>query len=177
MDSPGSPHACHVVVMGVSGTGKSTVGRCLADALGATFLEGDAHHPPQNRGKMAAGEPLSDADRQPWLDALADLLARAEATGTPTVLSCSALRRSYRDVLRAAVRPGTMFFVHLHGASELLRARLTARRGHFMPASLLQSQLATLEPLHPDEPGVVVEGAHTLDEVLRRSLDAIRTGP
>jgi gluconokinase len=170
---PGSPYARQVVVMGVSGSGKSTVGRRLADVLGATFLEGDEHHPPLNREKMAAGVPLSDADRQPWLDALGDLLARAYAAGTPTVLSCSALRRSYRDVLRSAVRPGSVFFVHLHGPPALLGARLRARRGHFMPASLLQSQLATLEPLGPDEAGVVVEAADTLDEAVRRSLDAI----
>ena len=177
MQQAGPPHARHVVVMGVSGTGKSTVGGRLADVLGATFLEADAHHPSRNRDKMAAGEPLSDADREPWLHALAGLLARADATGTSTVLSCSALRRSYREMRRAAVRPGSMFFVHLHGDPQLLRARLSARTGHLMPASLLQSQLATLEPLDADESGVVVEVAATLDEVVRRSLDAIGAGP
>jgi gluconokinase len=177
MDPAGATHARQVVVMGVSGSGKSTVGRRLADLLDATFLEGDEHHPPLNVENMAAGVPLSDADRQPWLDGLADLLARAYAAGTPTVLSCSALRRSYRDVLRAAVRPGSVFFVHLHGSPEMLSARLRARSGHFMPGSLLQSQLATLEQLDPDEAGVVVEAADTLDEVVHRSLEAITAAP
>jgi gluconokinase len=138
-----------VVVMGVSGCGKSTVGRQLAAALGAGYVEGDAFHPPENVARMAAGIALTDADRHGWLEALAGQLAAAQATGRQLVLACSALKRSYRDVLRRGAPD--LLFVHLTGSRELLAQRLAARCGHYMPASLLDSQLATLEPPGPDE--------------------------
>ncbi|MFC7218889.1 gluconokinase [Streptomyces polyrhachis] len=142
-----------VVVMGVSGTGKSTVGAALAARLDVPYAEADAFHSPANIAKMAAGHPLDDADRAPWLDAIG-AWAR-ERAGAGGVVSCSALKRAYRDRLRAAAGPG-VFFVHLTGTPELIAERLAGRRGHFMPSTLLDSQLATLEPLQPDEPGVAV---------------------
>ena len=132
-----------IVVMGVSGCGKSTVGRLLADNLGLDYLEGDDLHPPENVARMAAGVALTDADRQDWLQALAQRLADARANGRGLVLSCSSLKRSYRDILRMG--SPDVHFVHLHGARDLLAARMTARPGHYMPPSLLDSQLATLE--------------------------------
>jgi gluconokinase len=133
-----------IVVMGVSGSGKTTVGQLLAQALGAEFAEGDAYHPPANIEKMRRGVPLEDADRWPWLRSLAAQIDRWLAAGTPMVLACSALKQSYRDVL-AQGRP-RMRFVHLEGDKALIRDRLDARRGHYMPASLLDSQIAALEP-------------------------------
>ena len=138
-----------VVVMGVSGCGKSTVGRGLAARLGVGFIEGDELHPPRNVARMAAGTALTDADRAGWLDALAERIAAARAAGQGLVLACSALKRAYRDRLRAA-DPG-LRFVHLHGDAELLRARMAQRSDHYMPPSLLASQLATLEPPAADE--------------------------
>lgn len=129
--------------MGVSGSGKSTVGRLLADELGWAFADADDFHPPANRAKMAAGQPLDDADRAPWLAALADLLRDHLARAAPLVLACSALKRAYRD--RLAVSP-EVAFVHLQGDPALIAARLAGRADHFMPAALLGSQLAALEP-------------------------------
>jgi gluconokinase len=132
-----------IVVMGVSGTGKSTIGRALAETLGLPFLEGDDLHPESNLAKMAAGIPLTDADRAPWLDLIAARLDR------PVVVACSALKRSYRDRLRRAAPD--LVLVYLHGDPELLLARMSQRDGHFMPTALLESQLATLEEPAPDE--------------------------
>jgi gluconokinase len=129
--------------MGVTGVGKTTVGRLLADRLGARFLEGDAFHPPANVAKMRAGIPLEDADRWPWLETLRAELARELAKGATVVLACSALKRAYRDLLRRA--GPEVRFVHLVGPEELVARRLAGRRGHYMPPSLLPSQLATLE--------------------------------
>ena len=125
--------------MGVAGCGKTTVGERLAAALGWPFAEGDRFHPQANVAKMAAGIPLEDADRWPWLRALADRIARAGARGARSVLACSALKRSYRDVLRTGGE--RVRFVHLHGDRAVLAARLAARTGHFFPAGLLDSQL------------------------------------
>jgi gluconokinase len=133
-----------IVVMGVSGSGKTTVGQLLADALGAEFAEGDAYHPPANIEKMRRGIPLEDADRWPWLQTLAAQIDRWLAAGTPVVLACSALKQRYRDIL-AKGRPGVRF-VYLEGDKALIRLRLDRRRGHYMPANLLDSQFATLEP-------------------------------
>jgi gluconokinase len=133
-----------IVLMGVSGAGKTTVGRLLAEALGAEFAEGDAYHPPENIEKMRRGIPLEDEDRWPWLQILVAQIDRWLAAGTTVVLACSALRQSYRDVL-AQGRPGVRF-VHLEGDRALIRRRLDARRGHYMPAILLDSQFAALEP-------------------------------
>jgi gluconokinase len=136
-----------LVVMGVSGCGKSHIGARLAERLDAVFLDGDDYHPAENVAKMAAGRPLNDADRGPWLDRLAQELASRGRV----VLACSALRRRYRDVLRSA--EGTRF-VFLDGGAELIRSRVEARTGHFMPAGLLRSQFDALERPGDDEPDV-----------------------
>ena len=141
--------------MGVSASGKSTVGVQLAAALGLEFLEGDSLHSAANVARMAAGVALSDADRQGWLQALARRIAAARAGGLGLVLSCSALKRAYRDVLRQGAPD--LHLVHLQGERELLAQRMAARTGHYMPPSLLESQLATLEP--PD----AQEKAQTFD--------------
>lgn len=146
--------AC-IVVMGVSGCGKSTVGRALAQSLGLPFVEGDDLHPPRNVALMAAGTPLTDDDRRDWLNTLAEVLAGAAARGHGVVVSCSALKRAYRDRLRHGA-PGTRF-VYLHGPRELLATRLASRSGHYMPPSLLQSQLDTLEPPAADEGAVAAD--------------------
>lgn len=145
------------VVMGVSASGKSTVGRLLAKARGATYLDGDDFHPPENVARMAAGQPLTDADRQGWLSALSERLAQARATGEGVVLSCSALKRRYRDVLRQGAPE--LKLVYLHGRRELLAARIAARTDHYMPPSLLDSQLATLEAPRSDEAALAFDVA------------------
>ena len=139
--------------MGVSGCGKSTVGALLAQELGADFLDGDSLHPVANVEKMAAGIPLDDADRQPWLEEIG--LRFARAGDRSLVIACSALKRTYRDLIRGGAPDAR--FVLLHGTAELLTARMVARPGHFMPPSLLTSQLQTLEPLQADEAGVVLD--------------------
>ncbi|CAL9609033.1 Gluconokinase [Streptomyces sp. enrichment culture] len=159
-----------VVVMGVAGTGKTTVGRLLAKALGLPFAEGDDHHPPANVAKMTAGIPLDDDDRRPWLDAVAARLG-GRPPGTGAVVSCSALRRAYRDRLRAAVPEAV--FVHLAGDRRLIEGRIAARTGHFMPPALLDSQFAVLEPLGPDEPGAVVDVSGTPEETAAGALAAL----
>jgi carbohydrate kinase (thermoresistant glucokinase family) len=141
--------------MGVSGCGKTTVGERLAATLGWPFDEGDRYHLPESVAKMSAGVPLEDADRWPWLERLAGLIGGHEAAGRSSVLACSALKRAYRDVLRSGAP--RVRFLHLHGAREVLQARLDARKGHFFPADLLASQFATLEPLEADEDGVEVD--------------------
>ena len=142
-----------VIVMGVSGCGKSTVGELLGELLGAGFLDGDSLHPQSNIDKMAAGHPLNDEDREPWLREVGERLGSLD-TGS-MVIACSALKRSYRDLIRSEA-PGTVF-IHLHGTVEMLAERMGARPGHFMPVGLLESQLATLEPLQSDEAGVVLD--------------------
>lgn len=161
----------HLVVMGVSGSGKSTVALMLASRLGRPMGEGDDFHPAANVAAMAAGRPLTDADRAPWLAAIRDWITARDEAGESTVVACSALRRAYRDALRAG--PGTVRFVHLDVPEPVLERRVAGRRGHFMPASLLASQLETLEPLEPDEDGVVVRVAGSPDATLAAVLDAI----
>jgi gluconokinase len=160
--------------MGVSGSGKSTVGAAVAAAFRAEFLEGDGYHPVANVEKMAAGIPLTDADREPWLTRLAALLADRHARGVPTVLACSALRRAYRDRLASAVPRDEVFTVLLAADAATLRPRVTERRGHFMPASLLESQLATLEPLEADEAGATIDASATVGDVVAATLAALR---
>jgi len=143
-----------LIVMGVSGSGKSAVGSLLAGRLGVPFAEGDAFHPPGNVAKMHSGTPLDDADRRPWLAAIAAWIGDQLAMGAGGVVSCSALKRAYRDILiagRAGVR-----LVYLRGTGSLIGRRLAGRHGHFMPASLLQSQLATLEEPAEEERAIVV---------------------
>lgn len=153
-----------IVVMGVSGSGKTTVGRALASALGWPFHEGDAYHPAANVEKMARGEALTDEDRAPWLAALRALIASVLRAGTHGVLACSALRHSYRKALvPASVRRGEVRFVFLDVPAEVLRERLAHRSGHYMPASLLPSQLATLEP--PRE-ALRVDGTEPPDRIV-----------
>jgi carbohydrate kinase (thermoresistant glucokinase family) len=143
------------VVMGVSGCGKSEVGQRLARALGVRFLEGDAYHSASNVAKMAAGIPLDDDDRADWLRTLQGEIAAARARGEGLVLACSALKRRYRDLLRAA--DPELRFAHLSGPRELIAQRMLARTAHYMPASLLDSQLRDLEPLQQDEAGLLLD--------------------
>lgn len=138
-----------LVVMGTAGSGKSRIGSALATALAVPFIEGDAFHPPENIAQMAAGIPLDDDNRAGWLRALAEQLRVARAGGAGVVLTCSALKRRYRDILRNG--DDTIRFIALTGSASLLRDRLNARTGHYMPASLLDSQLAALELPQPDE--------------------------
>ena len=157
--------------MGVSGSGKTTLARGIADRLGWRFAEGDDLHPRANVEKMSRGEPLTDEDRWPWLDALGAWLDEQQAAGESAVLTCSALRRVYRDRLRRG-RP-RLVFCHVTASPEVLQDRLQHRRGHYMPASLLPSQLATLEPLDDDEPGFTVDAQGDPDDVLREALSAL----
>eukprot|EP00698_Gefionella_okellyi_P005708 TRINITY_DN15172_c0_g1_i1.p1 TRINITY_DN15172_c0_g1~~TRINITY_DN15172_c0_g1_i1.p1 ORF type:complete len:167 (+),score=33.07 TRINITY_DN15172_c0_g1_i1:92-592(+) len=133
-----------MVVMGVCGTGKTTVGTKLASALNAVYEEGDAYHPESNVAKMKRGEPLNDDDRAPWLQLIAIKLAEYRSKGIPCVFACSALKQKYRDILDGG--SGQVTFVFLYGTQEVLAQRMTSRQGHFMPATLLVSQFATLEP-------------------------------
>ena len=144
-----------VVVMGVSGCGKSTVGRALAATLGVHYVEGDELHPPANVQRMAAGVALTDADRHGWLVDVGQQLANATAQERGVVVACSALKRSYRDLLRCAA--SDLRLVHLQGDEATLAQRLAARQGHYMPASLLQSQLQTLQPPEADEAALVLD--------------------
>lgn len=164
-----------VVVMGVSGSGKTTLARGIAERLGWEFLEGDELHPRANVEKMAAGTPLTDEDRRPWLLAVGAWIDRCGAAGTSAVLTCSALRRSYRDLLRRG-RPGVRF-CHVTADPELIARRVEQRRGHYMPPSLLPSQLATLEPLAEDEPGVTVSAGGPADDVLTEALTRLGLEP
>lgn len=164
-----------IVVMGVSGSGKSTVAAGLAERLGWEFAEGDDFHPKGNVEKMRSGQPLDDDDRWPWLRTLAAWIGEHEQAGTSVVVTCSALKRSYRDLLREG-HP-SVWFAHVTVDADLLRERVEKRTGHYMPSSLLESQLATLQPLEDDESGTGVSGAGTpaavVDELLAR-LDAER---
>jgi gluconokinase len=162
----------HLVVMGVSGSGKTTVAQALVERLGWPLGEADDFHPPANVAKMAAGVPLTDEDRWPWLRAIRDWMTEHARAGRSTVVTCSALRRVYRDVLREA--SGQVVFVHLAADEPVLRERLTHRAGHFMPASLLPSQLATLEPLGPHESGVVLDAAAPPDDLVDQILEVLR---
>ncbi|MFF4960840.1 gluconokinase [Streptomyces sp. NPDC001222] len=163
-----TPHV--VVVMGVAGTGKTTIGPLLAARLGVPYAEGDDFHPPANIAKMSAGVPLADEDRWPWLDAIG-AWAHGRA-GLGGVVSSSALKRAYRDRLRAAA-PGVVF-VHLTGDRKLIEDRMAHRQGHFMPTALLDSQFATLQPLEPDETGVAVDVSGSPEEITARAVDALR---
>ena len=153
-----------IVVMGVSGAGKTTVGRALAETLGWPFYDGDDFHPPANIEKMRQGVPLTDADRRPWLETLRALIARHLQEGRPAVVACSALKRSYRDVLRRAGEG--VRFVHLAADYETIRRRLEARRGHFFDPKLLQSQFDDLEAPDADEV-LILEATRPVSELVR----------
>ncbi|AMB60037.1 gluconokinase [Microterricola viridarii] len=155
-----------VVVMGVSGSGKTTIGSLIAEALRVPFTDADALHPRSNVVKMAEGTPLNDEDRWPWLAVVGSEMAAASDTGI--VMACSALKRRYRDAIRAAV-PGALF-LHLHAEQEVLAARMEGRSGHFMPPSLLASQFAALEMLEPDENGAIVSVRGSVEEIVRAAV-------
>ena len=155
-----------VVVMGVSGSGKSTVGAALAERLGVPFADGDDLHPAENIAKMSAGRPLDDADRGPWLEAVGRWLAWHAGSGG--VITCSALKRSYRDLLRRFAPDAEL--VHLHGRHDVIARRQADRPGHFMPPSLLASQFAALEPLDSVEAGVVLDVDGDVSSIVDRYL-------
>lgn len=157
-----------IVVMGVSGSGKSTVGAALAHRLDVPFANADDLHPRANIEKMAAGHPLDDQDRYPWLERVGQWLFEHRSGG---VMSCSALKRAYRDQLRRH-EPATVF-LHLSGSRELIASRQARRHGHFMPTSLMDSQFATLEPLGADERGVVVDVANGVDATIQTFLQEL----
>ncbi|MEU0084664.1 gluconokinase [Streptomyces sp. NPDC006274] len=158
-----------IVVTGVSGSGKTTIGQKLAGRLAVPYAEADDFHSPHNVAKMRAGVPLDDEDRRPWLDAIAAWLAGHADHGG--VVTCSALKRGYRDRL-AAASPDA-FFLHLDGSAELIAGRLAAREGHFMPASLLRSQIDALEPLGPDESGAAIAIDGTPEETAALAYAAV----
>lgn len=158
-----------LVVMGVSGSGKSTLARALAERLGVAYLDADDFHPAANVEKMRRGEPLNDDDRAPWLAALAEQLKQCRERGQGVVLACSALKRRYRDRLR--VGDPDLVFLHLAASFDVLKARLEARPGHFMPASLLTSQLATLEPPDSDERALTLDAALPVSRLVDIVID------
>ncbi len=162
---------CHVVVMGISGSGKTTIATRLAEQLGWRFAEADDFHPTANITKMSSGTPLTDEDRWPWLGSLRDWMTAQAHAGRSTVVTCSALRRSYRDILVQA--EGSVRFVHLLGDTGLILERMKTRSGHFMPESLLPSQVSTLEPLQPDEQGTRIENTGTPDAVTATVIDRL----
>ncbi len=161
--------------MGVSGVGKTTVAKGISTILGWTFAEGDAFHPETNVSKMASGQSLNDDDRWPWLRSIGDWMSEEIEGGRSAVVTCSALRRVYRDLLREG-RPEVVF-CHLTADPELIGDRMARRTDHYMPASLLPSQLATLEPLEPDEPGAEVSTVGEPAQVIARALAALDLTP
>lgn len=165
------PGVVHLVCMGVSGSGKSVIAERLAARLGWARAEGDDFHSDANRAKMSAGIPLGDDDRAPWLAALRDWMNTAAREGHSTVVTCSALKRTYRERLSAAT--GTVIYVHLDPPPEITAERLAARQGHFMPVSLLASQLEALEPLGEDEVGVVCGNTGDLDAELEAVMGCL----
>jgi gluconokinase len=161
-----------VVMMGVSGSGKTTIARGVAKHLGWDVLEGDSYHPPANIAKMSQGIPLDDADRLPWLHAIAEAIDGELAAGRSSIVACSALKRSYRDILIGERR--NVALVYLKGSAELLGERLRRRKGHFMPPTLLESQFATLEEPGPDENPIVVSVAPPPEQIVDAVLSAMR---
>jgi gluconokinase len=166
-----APMTVTLVVMGVSGVGKSSVAAELVRRTGWEFVEGDDLHPESNRAKMASGIPLDDDDRWPWLRRVAAWIGEQETAGRSAVVTCSALKRSYRDLLLDG-HPSVQF-VHLLAPPELIASRVTARTNHYMPPSLLDSQLAILEPLLPDEPGIRVDTTGDAATVAERALEQL----
>ena len=161
----------HIVVMGVSGAGKTTVARGVAELTGLAFAEADEFHSEANVTRMRAGVPLDDDARWPWLRALADWMTARHQEGVSTVLACSALKRSYRDMLRQG--PPSVDFLHLDGPTEVIRDRMSTRSHPYMPASLLDSQTATLEPLSPDERGIVLDLQMSTDALIVAAVERL----
>ena len=160
-----------LVLMGVSGCGKTTVGKMLADCLGWRFLEGDELHPPANIAKMKSGTPLDDADRKPWLEAIAARIDQWRAQEAQGIVACSALKRAYRDILIGD--RDDVGLVFMSGSQDLIAARLAARKGHFMPPGLLDSQFATLQPPGPDESPITIDIDAPAAELVTRILAAL----
>jgi gluconokinase len=161
------------VIMGVAGSGKSRIGSAFAGALGIPFVEGDDDHPFENVARMARGEPLTDEHRAGWLRVLAARIRDADAAGTGLVVTCSALKRAYRDVLRAGATSGRVQFVLLRGPRDLIGERLAARRGHYMPVSLLDSQFATLEEPAPDEHAWVCDVTQSPEAIVTQLMTMV----
>ena len=162
-----------LIVMGVSGSGKTTIAALLAQELGWRFEDGDWFHPKANVEKMESGIPLTDADRQPWLEAIAAWVEDLHTKAAHGVVACSALKRHYRDILARSGHE-VVRFVYLKGDKELIAKRITARHGHFMPPALLESQFAALEEPSPDEHAIVVSVAGTPREIVGDILTALR---
>jgi gluconokinase len=171
--APDAP--CGLIVMGVSGSGKSTIAEQLAQRLGWTYEDGDRFHPASNVAKMSAGHPLTDEDRWPWLQAIADEIDRVCKAGEHVVIACSALKRSYRDVLVHGRRD--IRIVYLNGTQELIAGRLAARKGHFMPPGLLASQFKTLEPPGADENPVIVSIDVSVEEIVDDTVSRMGLTP
>ncbi|GAA3706114.1 gluconokinase [Zhihengliuella alba] len=165
--------ATHIVVMGVSGTGKTTLAQKLSERLGLPYAEADEFHPQANIDKMSEGVPLTDEDRWPWLREMRDWMSAQAKDGDAlgSVVTCSALKHSYRDLLREA--DGDVLFLHVDGDPEVLTERVSSRSGHFMPPSLLPSQLKTLEPLTEDEAGARIVNDGSIDDLVERALAVI----
>jgi gluconokinase len=170
--APSIPATASIVVMGVSGSGKTSVAVELARRLGWDYVEGDDLHPAANVAKMAGGHPLDDEDRWPWLRRIAEVIGEHEAAGTGLIVTCSALKQSYRDRLRDG-HP-SVWFAHVDAPQAVIAERLQRRTGHYMPSSLLGSQLATLEPLTEEEPGRVVSGVGSVEETASQLLTDLR---
>jgi gluconokinase len=161
-----------IVVMGVAGSGKTTIASGLAERLGVPFVEGDSLHPAANVKKMAAGIPLTDEDRWPWLEAIGERMEVERVTGHGVVVSCSALRHAYRDCLRKKVN-GKVHFILLDGSRELITDRMKQRKGHFMPPALLDSQFATLEKPTADEHAVILDISHPVPSLLAEAAKSV----
>lgn len=172
MDEPVATRQAIVVVMGVTGCGKTTIGQLLAERFGVVYAEADSFHPPANVAKMAAGQALGDDDRFPWLAAIADWIRARSCAGEGGVVSCSALKYRYRELLRQAY--AEVWFLHLDVDRDLIARRLTGRSDHFMPASLVDSQFQALEPLRPDEAGAIVDASAPPDDIVRTAVARLR---
>lgn len=157
----------HLIIMGVSGSGKSSFGKALAAALSWQFIEGDDFHPLSNKSKMMNGIPLDDEDRLPWLKTLASKIGDCDKKSISTITSCSALKHQYRDILRTSTDKNNVYILHLDGSDKVISTRLSQRSGHFFPSNLLTSQVQSLEPLSDNEAGMVISVEHPLDQQIK----------